>query len=78
MAELADLRKRSLHGQVPPFNMALVYLGLGDKARAVESLERARDADSQWLGWLGRDRVFDPLRSEPRFVALLKKLRLGG
>ncbi len=78
MAELAGLRKRSPHGEVPPFCLALVYLGLGDKAHTIEYLERARHADSQWLGWLNRDRVFDPLRSEPRFVALLKELGLGG
>jgi TolB-like protein len=74
MAELADLRTKSLHGQVPPFCLALVYLGLGDKASAVTYLEQARRADSQWLGWLKLDRVFDPLRSEPRFVVLLKQL----
>ena len=75
MAELEDLKKRSLRGSVTPFNLALVYLGLGDRARALDYLEKAYAADSQWLGWLKNDRTFDPLRSEPRFVALLKKLR---
>ena len=74
MAELEDLKKRSLRGSVRPFNLALVYLGLGDRARALDYLEKAYAADCQWLGWLRNDRIFDPLRSEPRFAALLKKL----
>lgn len=75
MAEAEDLKKRSLRGVVTPFNLALVSLGLGDRARALDYLEQAYAADSQWLGWLKNDRTFDPLRSEPRFVALMKKLR---
>jgi eukaryotic-like serine/threonine-protein kinase len=76
MAEVEDLKKRSLRGSPTPFDMALVSLGLGDGARTLDYLERAYAADSQWLGWLKRDRTFDPLRSEPRFVALMKKLHL--
>jgi len=75
LAELEDLKKRSLRGSPTPFNLALVYLGLGERARALDCLEKAHASDSQWLGWLKNDRIFDPLRSEPRFVALLKKLR---
>ena len=74
LAELAELERISPDGQVLPFNLALVYLGLGDHTRAIDDLERALAADSQMLGWLGLDAIFDPLRSEPRFVALLKKL----
>ncbi len=77
LTELANLKKMSPDGTVLPFNMALVHLGLGDRLRAIDNLEQALAADSQMMAWLGQDRIFDPLRSEPRFVALLKKLRLN-
>ena len=73
-AELEDLKKLSPRGSVTPFNLALVALGQGDHGRAVSYLEQAYASDSEWLGWLGRDRMFDPLRSDPRFAALMKKL----
>jgi eukaryotic-like serine/threonine-protein kinase len=74
LAQIEALKKKSLHGYVAPFNLAIVYLGLGDRERALDYLEKAYAADSQWLCWLKEDRMFDPLRSEPRFIALLKKL----
>jgi hypothetical protein len=74
LAELEETRKMSLRGSVTSFNLALVSLGLGDHARAVSYLEQAHASDSQWLGWLKCDRAFDPLRSDPRFAALLRKL----
>jgi serine/threonine protein kinase/TolB-like protein/Flp pilus assembly protein TadD len=77
LAELEDLKKRSLRGTPTAFNLALVYVGLGDRARALDFLEKAYATDSQWLGWLKNDKTFDPLRSDPRFGALLKKLKLG-
>ena len=77
MGEIEDLKKRSTGGEVLPFNLAIVHLGLGDLKLAIDYLERAYAADSQWMGWLKKDRMFDPLRSDPRFVALLKKLRLS-
>ena len=56
------------------FRTALVYLGLGDRPRALDYLERALEADSQMMAWIGQEPLFDPIRSEPRFVALLKKM----
>jgi tetratricopeptide (TPR) repeat protein len=76
-AEAEDLKKRSLRGEVTAFNQAMVALGLGDRSRAVDLLEKAYAADSQWLGWLDLDRAFVPLREEPRFQALLKKLNFS-
>lgn len=74
MAMLAELNKKSVHGYVPPFNLALVYLGMGDRAHALDGLENAYAAHSTWMVFLKLDKIFDPLRSEPRFIALMRKL----
>jgi len=73
-AELEALKGLSPDGDVAPFSLALVHLGLGEHGRAIDELEKARAADSQFMGWLGRDAIFDPLRADPRFIALLKEL----
>jgi serine/threonine-protein kinase len=74
MAELADLKKMSRDGTVLPFNLALVDLGLGNRAGALDNLERAVVANSQMIPFVARDPLFDPLRGEPRFAALMTKL----
>jgi serine/threonine protein kinase/Tfp pilus assembly protein PilF len=74
LAEFAELKKMSRDGMVLPFNLALVYLGLGDRVRALDNLERALAADSQMMPWIGRDAIFDSIRSQPRFAALLSKM----
>ncbi len=73
-ATLKDLEKISPRGQVAPFNAGMIRLGLGDKEQAIADFERAYAADSEFLFWLVQDHLFDPLRSMPRFVALMKKL----
>jgi TolB-like protein len=74
MALLEDLKKMSPGGEVAPANLALLHLGLGDHRRAIEELERAYAASSQSLVWLKIDRIYDPLRAEPRFIALMQRL----
>ncbi len=74
MATLANLKGMSPGGEVAPSNLALVHLGLGDHARAIDYLEQAYAASSQSLVWLETDPMYDPLRSEPRFIALMKRL----
>jgi serine/threonine-protein kinase len=78
LAALDRLKVLSRDGQVAPFNQALVYLGMGDKERALDYFERAYQANSEFLVWLGGDPLYDPLRAEPRFRALLKKLNFAG
>ncbi len=73
LATIEELKKKTVHGYVPPFNLAIVYLGLGDLERAMDLLEQAGADDSQWMMYLKVDRIFDPLRTNPRFIALTKK-----
>jgi adenylate cyclase len=75
-AVIEELRQESLQRFISPFYPAIIYLGLGDRERALGGLEKAYEARSNWLATLKMDRIFDPLRSEPRFIELLKKVHL--
>ncbi len=75
-AIMAELNQMSARQFVSPFCIAVIYIGLGDKQRALDGLEKAYEVRSQWIQLLKVDKVFDPLRSEPRFIALLKKVGL--
>jgi hypothetical protein len=56
--------------------MAYIYIGLGDRDRALERLEQAYQSGSSMLFFLKVDHIYDPLRSDPRFIDLLKKVHL--
>ena len=75
-AIIGELNQMSSREYVSPYATAIIYLGLGNHERALDGLEKAYEARSQWMLWLKMDRIFDPLRSEPRFIALLKKVGL--
>ena len=76
-AIIAELNQMSSLRFVSPFCTAIVYLGLDDKPRALEGLDKAYGVRSQWLTMLKVDRIFEPLRSEPLFIELLKKVGLN-
>ena len=59
---------------VPAFHLALVHIGLGDLDAACADLERAYAERSDQLAYLKVEPLFDPLRSDPRFEALLHRL----
>jgi class 3 adenylate cyclase/Tfp pilus assembly protein PilF len=73
---LADLLERSRTRYVPSYWIALVYTGLGDTDQAMTWLERACDERSSWIVWVKVEPRFDRLRSDPRFMALLRRMRL--
>ena len=55
---------------------ALVHLGLGDKDRALTELERAYEDRYFMMIWINGDALFDGLRSEPRFIDLVRRIGL--
>jgi len=59
---------------LPPFHIALAYAGLGDKDAAIRWLERGYDEHGSFMDGLNVTVAFDVLRSDPRFVALLKRM----
>ncbi|MEY2506653.1 MAG: hypothetical protein QOH01_982 [Verrucomicrobiota bacterium] len=53
----------------------IIYTGLGDKASAIDYLEKAREGgETPDTTWLKVDPLFDPLRNEPRFQQLVAKI----
>ena len=73
---LTELSQQSSRSFVSPFWPAIIYLGLGDRQRCLDGLEKASEAHDPWVMQLKMDRIFNPLRSDPRFIGLLRKLRM--
>jgi serine/threonine protein kinase/tetratricopeptide (TPR) repeat protein len=73
---LEDLRVLSARRFVSAFAVAAVYVGLDDRDKAFEWLEKAYEERSGRLVYLGVERAFDPLRSDPRFQNLVRRMRL--
>ncbi len=72
---LAELNEMSKQAYVSPYDLAILYVGLGDKNRAMEQLNRAYDDRAGWLIYLNVEPIFDPLRSDPRFADLISRMK---
>jgi len=58
---------------IPPYAMALVQAGLGEKEKALEWLERAVEVRDVHMCFPPIDPKWDVFRSDPRFQSLLKR-----
>jgi TolB-like protein/Tfp pilus assembly protein PilF len=74
---LNELVQLQMQRYVPAFNLAIIYLGLGNKDQAFEWLERAYKERSSWLVSLKVEPMFDSLRADPRFQDLLRRVGLA-
>ena len=73
---IEQLKRMSAHIYVSPAKTATIYAVLGDKSTALDLLEKAYEDRDRNLVWIKVDHDYDSLRSEPRFIALLKKVGL--
>lgn len=60
---------------VSAYVRAFVHVGLGERERALDQLERAYEEQEPWAVFLNVDPFFRSLRGEPRFTRLLERLR---
>ena len=73
--DLQKLIEMSRHN-IGTYEVAQVYAGLGEKDRAFEWLEKAYKIHDKSLTFLKVDPCLDPLRSDPRFQDLLRRVGL--
>ena len=73
---LADQQKLAQQRDVSPYNFAIIYTGLGDKDRAFEWLAKCVDQRTLIISHLKSRPLFDPLRSDPRYADLLRRMNL--
>jgi TolB-like protein/Tfp pilus assembly protein PilF len=73
LAELQDLAK---HKYVSPFRVALIYVGLGQNDKAFWWLDKACQERDHWMETLKVHPALDGLRTDSRYVDLLKNTGL--
>jgi pentatricopeptide repeat protein len=74
---LAELKRRGKAGYVPAGAFVNAYLGLGENDEAFAWLERAYKEQSNMLQFVKVHPFFDPIRGDPRFADLVRRVGLG-
>jgi TolB-like protein/DNA-binding winged helix-turn-helix (wHTH) protein/Flp pilus assembly protein TadD len=73
---LTTLTAQSKNRYVAPFDLAMIYGGLGEKSRTLDLLERAAEDRDPSLNFLKLSPAFAGLHSEPRYIALVRRIGL--
>ncbi len=74
---LNQLMEFSKKGYALSVQIAYVYSGLGEKDKAFEWLEKGYEEQNTQLSFLKIDPIWDNLRSDSRYAAMLEKIGLG-
>jgi TolB-like protein/Tfp pilus assembly protein PilF len=70
---LKDLESMAQRAHVPSTCFAMLHLGLGERARTLDWLEKAAERHEIGITIIKIHPVYDPLRGEPRFARLLER-----
>jgi tetratricopeptide (TPR) repeat protein len=68
--------KQKLTSNNLSYQIAEIYIGLGHKDQAFQWLEKAYEDRSEWLAWIAIEPKLDPIRGDPRFAELLRRMNL--
>ncbi len=78
MQVLQDVEEKIQEGWASATELALIHLGLGENDKALDQLEVAIEeppfARSFYLAYLKVERIWNPLRSDPRFQAIIARM----
>jgi serine/threonine-protein kinase len=77
VADLLAARYEKSRSRTGTVGLAMTYLKAGDKDKAMDWLEKAFEDRDGNLPYIGRP-IWDPLRDDPRFQKLLRKMHLPG
>jgi len=76
LTTLAELQRLAKQQYVPPYHFAWIYIGLGDKDKAIALLQQVYAEHTQHVVDFKMVPMFDSLRSDERFQELAQKVGL--
>jgi tetratricopeptide (TPR) repeat protein len=74
---LAELDEAAKSRYAPPFGYATIYAGLGESEMAFKWMDKGYEERDPRVRALSTDPLFDELRADPRFIALMRRAGLG-
>jgi serine/threonine protein kinase/Tfp pilus assembly protein PilF len=72
---LTMLAEQAKTRYISPYDIAVIYAGLGERAAALAKLREAYEDRSAWLVFIDVDPRLDSLREEPEFTDLVTRLK---
>ena len=73
---LEEINEMLQQTYVSPYDLGVIYAGLGDRDKAIEQLTKAYEDRAGWIIYLKVEPIFDPIRSDPRFSDLVARMKL--